>query len=213
MCYHAAPPGASVHVQRRELRSLQSFTRALSSAHTRSGIKYYWSRTGEGGVDEMSDIDLDATLNAIEQGTLPDWIAEHLRVYQESGGEEGHLWDSTTAGGKGLLPCLLLHTTGRRSGRRFVHPLIYGVDGEHFVIVGSKGGAETQPGWYFNLIEEPQTTIQVGPDEIRVRARILEGDERERLWMQMVDVFPPYRDYQAKTSRQIPLFLLERVAV
>ena len=158
----------------------------------------------------MSKIDVDATIKAVNQGELPDWISDHLRAYQESGGREGHMWDSSAAGGKGLLPCLLLHTVGRRSGRELVHPLIYGMDGEDFVIVGSKGGADTQPGWYFNLVEQPETKIQVGENTYEVTARILEGAERERIWRQMVDIFPPYHDYQGKTSRKIPLFLLER---
>ena len=160
----------------------------------------------------MSKIDLDATIDAVNRGELPDWIAEHLRAYQESGGKEGHMWDSTFAGGKGLLPCLLLNTVGRKSGKAFVHPLIYGVDGDNFVIVGSKGGAETHPGWYFNLLANPQVTIQVGPETHKVTASLLEGEERERIWAQMVDLYPPYRDYQAKTERLIPLFLLERNA-
>jgi len=159
----------------------------------------------------MSRIDLDATVRAVERGELPEWIAEHLRIYQESGGSEGHLWDSTFAGGKGLLPCLLLHSVGRRSGRTVVHPLIYGQHGDAYVIVGSKGGADTQPGWYFNLMHDPVTTIQVGPEEMQVRARLLEGAEREQIWTQMVELFPPYANYQAKTTRQIPLFLLERI--
>ena len=158
----------------------------------------------------MSKIDVDATIDAVNKGELPDWIADHLRVYQESGGKEGHMWDSTAAGGKGLLPCLLLHTKGRKSGKDFVHPLIYGVTGNDFIIVGSKGGAETHPGWYFNLVADPQTRVQVGPDSFDVTARILAAEERERVWKQMVDLYPPYEDYQAKTDREIPLFLLER---
>lgn len=159
----------------------------------------------------MSRIDVDATVRAVEQGELPGWIADHLRVYQESGGQEGHMWDSTAAGGKGLLPCLLLHTVGRRSGRGFVHPLIYGRDGESYIIVGSKGGADTQPGWYFNLRAEPRVRIQVGPDEFSADAALLEGADRERVWLEMVDLFPPYADYQAKTTRPIPLFRLTPV--
>ncbi len=158
----------------------------------------------------MSKIDLDDTVRAVEEGRLPDWIAEHLRIYEESGGKEGHLWDSTVAGGKGMLPCLLLHTRGRRSGRELTHPLIYGVDGDDFVIVGSKGGAETQPGWYYNLLAEPSAKVQVGPDTHEVLARLLEGEERARIWSQMVELFPPYKDYQARTEREIPLFVLER---
>lgn len=158
----------------------------------------------------MAKIDVDAAINAVEQGALPDWIADHLRAYQKSEGREGHMWDSTAAGGKGLLRCLLLYTIGRRSGRELIHPLIYGIDGDNFVIVGSKGGADSQPGWYFNLLADPVVAIQVGADKFSVHAHLLEGAERERVWTQMVEVFPPYANYQAKTERLIPLFLLER---
>jgi len=158
----------------------------------------------------MSKIDVDATVKAVEQGELPGWISEHLKIYKESGGQEGHMWDSTAAGGKGLLPCLLLHSIGRRSKRTIVHPLIYGRDGDDFIIVGSKGGANTQPGWYFNLLADPNVTIQVGPEEIQTRASILEGAERERIWLEMAEIFPPYLDYQAKTERTIPIFKLAR---
>jgi deazaflavin-dependent oxidoreductase (nitroreductase family) len=158
----------------------------------------------------VSRIDVDDTIKKVEQGELPGWIADHLRAYNESGGREGHLWDSSAAGGKGLLPCLLLHCVGRRSGRAMVHPLIYGRDGDAYVIVGSKGGAETQPGWYFNLLAQPNVTIQVGTEEFQICARVIEGEERKRVWDQMVEIFPPYTDYQAKTQREIPIFMLER---
>lgn len=156
----------------------------------------------------MSKIDVDATVKAVEQGELPSWIAEHLKAYNESGGKEGHMWDSTAAGGKGLLPCLLLRSIGRRSGRTIVHPLIYGRDGDNYIIVGSKGGADTQPGWYFNLLAEPKVTIQVGTEEIQIQASVIEGPDRERIWAEMVDLYPPYEDYQAKTTRKIPIFSL-----
>jgi len=158
----------------------------------------------------MSKIDVDSTIRDVEEGRLPGWIADHLRIYEESGGAEGHMWDSTAAGGKGLLPCLLLHTRGRRSGRELKHPLIYGVDGDSFIIVASKGGADTQPGWYFNLIAEPNARVQVGTETFAVTARVLEGEERARIWAQMEELFPPYTNYQAKTSRLIPIFALDR---
>lgn len=159
----------------------------------------------------MSQIDVEATVRAVEQGKLPEWIADHLRIYRESGGSDGHMWDSTAAGGNGLLPCLLLHTTGRRSGKEFVHPLIYGRHGDGYVIVASKGGADTQPGWYFNLLDNPAARIQVGTEELNTRARILDGTEREQVWQDMVALFPPYTAYQAKTQRRIPIFVLDPI--
>src|SRR5690606_18329159 len=113
---------------------------------------------------------------------------------------------STEFGGDGLQTCLLLKTVGRRSGKTYVHPLLYGQDGKNYVIVGSKGGADTHPSWYFNLLATPTVEVQVGPDELQVRATLATGAERVRLWALMTSVYPPYVDYQARTTREIPLF-------
>jgi len=144
----------------------------------------------------------------LEQGAVPDWINDHLRAYRESGGTVGHYWDSTDFGGDGLKTCLLLTTRGRRTGKTYVHPLLYGADGDCYVIVGSKGGADTHPNWYFNLLATPEAEVQVGPATLRVRATLASGPERQRLWNLMTQVYPPYLDYQARTTREIPLFSL-----
>ncbi len=153
---------------------------------------------------------VDKTVAAIDEGKLPAWITEHVRVYRETAGREGHLWDATAVGGTGPVPCLLLTTSGRRSGQPFTHPLLYGVDGEHFIIVASKGGADTQPQWYFNLLANPAVTVQVGAEVFTANATLATGTEHARLWALMTTLYPPYLDYQAKTSRQIPLFVLSR---
>lgn len=158
----------------------------------------------------MSKIDVDESVKTLESGTLPQWIADHLKSYRESGGKEGHYWDSSPFGGPGLLPCLLLETVGRRSGKSITHPLIYGVDGDRYVIVASKGGAPTQPAWYFNLVANPDVTLEVGTETIAARARLAGADERERLWALMVNIYPVYTEYQAKTEREIPIFVLDR---
>ncbi len=155
---------------------------------------------------------LDGVINTLNEGKLPDWISDHVRVYQETGGREGHLWDTTAVGGNGLVPCLLLTTTGRQSGKQYTHPLLYGVDGNNHVIVASKGGADTQPHWYFNLLSAPNILVQVQADKFRARAILAEGEHRVRLWELMTNVYPPYLDYQAKTSREIPIFSLERIS-
>ena len=95
----------------------------------------------------MSKFDVDQGIRDLEEtGKPPDWVAEHLRRYRESGGAEGHLFDATIAGVPGLVPCLLLTTIGRRSGEKRTSPLFYGTAGEAYVIIGSKGGAATHPG-------------------------------------------------------------------
>lgn len=141
-------------------------------------------------------------------GAVPDWIVNHLRVYAESPAK-GHLWDATAAGGRADTPTLLLTTTGRKSGRQITMPLIYGRDGDRFIIVGSKGGAPGHPAWYLNLQAQPQAHIQVAEKHYDVRARSAEGEERSRLWSLMEDLYPPYDSYQKRTDRVIPVIVLE----
>jgi deazaflavin-dependent oxidoreductase (nitroreductase family) len=127
---------------------------------------------------------------------------EHVRVYRETGGEQGYNWRGTTI--------LLLSTTGRRSGEEHTTPLIHRTDGDRWVIVASKGGAPDDPGWYKNLSADPDISIQVKGEEIPVRASDAEGEERSRLWQLMTEVWPAYDQYQERTSREIPVVVLER---
>ncbi len=159
----------------------------------------------------MSELDINETLRDLATGRVPDWIAEHLRVYRESGGREGHLFDARFAGGGAAVPTLLLTTRGRRSGQLLTMPLIYGEVGDWYVIIGSKGGAPSQPGWYHNLVAEPRVEVQVGTEIFAATARTAHGAERLRLWQHMATQYPPFLDYQAKTSREIPVVVLERV--
>jgi proline iminopeptidase len=113
---------------------------------------------------------------------------------------------------RGILPTLLLSTIGRKSGRTSVLPLIYRKVNNGYVIIASKGGAPAHPAWFLNLSANPDCEIQVGHDYYRVRARTAAGDERESLWQQLVEIYPPYQDYQAATTRQIPVVVLEPLA-
>lgn len=153
---------------------------------------------------------VDKTVEDIDRGALPQWITDHVRAYQESDGAQGHYWDATAVGGDGPVPCLLLTTIGRRSGKATTHPLVYGTDGDRYVIVASKGGADTHPQWYFNLRATPRVEVQVGQEKFIATATLASGDERRRLWLLMAGVCPPYTDYQAKTLREIPVFVLRR---
>lgn len=141
---------------------------------------------------------------------LPDWIANHVRLYL-SDPEKAHMWDPSTAGVADLepIPTLLLVTTGRRSGRTIMLPLIYKQVGDAYVVIASRAGAPEHPGWYLNLMAAPESEIRVASQVLRVRPREAEGDEREDLWNQLVEVYPPYTDYQAATSRRIPVVVLE----
>jgi deazaflavin-dependent oxidoreductase (nitroreductase family) len=147
---------------------------------------------------------------ALDRGSVPQWITDHTREYQDSGGQSGHYWDSSAVGGNGIQTCLLLTTVGRKSGRRYTHPLLYGMDGEDYVIVGSKGGSDSHPSWFYNLLAQPQVELQVGADTFAAEARLAQGAERDRLWQLICAIFPPYNDYQSRTSREIPVFSLRR---
>jgi proline iminopeptidase len=129
---------------------------------------------------------------------------EHVRRYRETDGQEGHIWREGST-------ILLLTTTGRTSGQERTVPLIYGIDGgENPVIVASKGGAPAHPGWYRNLAKNPEVGVQILGDRFRARARVAEGEERERLWRTMNDIWPHYDEYAEKTDREIPVVVLER---
>jgi deazaflavin-dependent oxidoreductase (nitroreductase family) len=132
-----------------------------------------------------------------------DWVAKHVQRYIETNGEEGHDW-------KGA-PALILTTVGRRSGKPRRLALIYGTDGDNYVVVASKGGAPQHPEWYLNLRDNPEVEVQVLADRFRAHARTANPEERERLWPRMVEIWPAYADYQKKTDRQIPLVILERI--
>jgi deazaflavin-dependent oxidoreductase (nitroreductase family) len=107
-------------------------------------------------------------------------------------------------------PMLLLHTTGKRSGQERVNPLVYWPEGDTMVIFASKGGAPTHPDWYHNLMAHPDTTVEVGTDTVPVHARATEGEEYQDLFDRITAVMPGFAEYQAKTSRRIPVIMLER---
>jgi deazaflavin-dependent oxidoreductase (nitroreductase family) len=108
-------------------------------------------------------------------------------------------------------PMLLLHTIGAKTGQDRVHPVVYQDDGKRLVVFASKGGAPTNPSWYHNLVANPRAKVEVGADTFDVDARVAEGEERERIWSRQKQVMPGFADYEQKTSRQIPVIVLERV--
>ena len=127
--------------------------------------------------------------------------AEHVRVYRETGGERGYNW---RRGSK----ILLLTTTGRKSGEPRTTPLIHRTDGDGWVVIASKGGADDHPAWFQNLQASPEATIEVKADTIPVTATVAEGEERARLWSAMTEDWPDYDEYQRKTDREIPVVVL-----
>jgi deazaflavin-dependent oxidoreductase (nitroreductase family) len=134
---------------------------------------------------------------------MPDYTLfgdEHVRQYEATGGKVGHDWNGTK--------CLILRTTGRKSGEMRKLPLIYGRDGADYVVVASKGGAPQNPGWYRNLVKHPDVEIQVGDRVLPVRARTAMPAEKRRVWPIMTAQWPDYDKYQAGTPRDIPVVLL-----
>jgi proline iminopeptidase len=128
---------------------------------------------------------------------------EHVRVYRETDGEEGHIWREGST-------ILLLTTKGRKTGLDRTVPLIYDLDGANPVIVASKGGAPDHPGWFKNLVKTPEAEVQILDRRVAVQARVAEGEERTRLWAQMNEMWPHYDEYATKTEREFPVVLLER---
>jgi proline iminopeptidase len=141
--------------------------------------------------------------------TQPGWQDAHRDRYIATDGKEGQFVDMSLAGAGTSVPCLILKTTGRKSGQAKVLPLIYGEDHGGYVIVASKGGAPAHPAWYLNLAAHPDVEIQVGPKKLKAHAKTVEGDERTRLFDMMAKVYPPYVDYQNRTERRIPVVVLE----
>jgi deazaflavin-dependent oxidoreductase (nitroreductase family) len=112
----------------------------------------------------------------------------------------------------GGAPLLLLTTTGAKSGRRHTSPLVYLNDGDRIAIFGSKGGAPSHPAWYHNLVANPDVTVEVPDETFEAKAVVTEGAERERLFSAQKQAMPAFAQYEAKTDRQIPVIVLERVS-
>jgi deazaflavin-dependent oxidoreductase (nitroreductase family) len=125
---------------------------------------------------------------------------EHIRRYRETDGEVGYLWNG--------VPTLLLTTTGRRSGEPRTSALIFGRDGDDYLVVASMGGAPNHPAWYLNLTADPAAEIQVRGDRIPVEARTASDAEKPRLWQIVNEVWPNYDVYQSRTERAIPVVVL-----
>ena len=125
---------------------------------------------------------------------------DHIRAYRETNGEVGYLWNG--------VPTLLLTVTGRRTGRKHTSALIFGRDGDDYLVVASYGGAPKHPLWYLNLQADPTAEIQVKGDRLGVTARTASATEKPRLWQIMVNDWPNYDVYQSRTDRDIPIVVL-----
>jgi deazaflavin-dependent oxidoreductase (nitroreductase family) len=110
---------------------------------------------------------------------LPGWMVDHANRYLSSGGKEGHMYTVTPPGHAEMtVPSLLLTTTGRKSGDKYVFPLFYGKTGDSYIVVASKGGAPQHPGWYRNILANPDVEVQAGTVKMKAHARTASGEER-----------------------------------
>lgn len=128
---------------------------------------------------------------------------EHVERYRATDGAEGYEWQNGTT-------ILLLGTKGRKSGREYTHPLIFREHDGAYLVVASKGGAPEPPAWYVNLQADPEVTVQIKGEVFAARARTATAEEKPQLWREMTEAWPAYDEYQQKTSREIPVVVLER---
>jgi len=132
-----------------------------------------------------------------------DWNRQTIEEFRANGGKVGGFWE-----GK---PLLLLTTTGAKSGQHHTNPMMYLADGNRLLVFASKSGAPTHPDWYHNLIAHPEVTVEVGTATYEATATVLNGAERDRLYARQAELYPQFGEYQANTTRKIPVIALERL--
>jgi len=132
-----------------------------------------------------------------------DWNKKTIDEFRANGGKVGGPFEGRTL--------LLLHTIGAKSKQERINPVAYVKDGDRWIVIASKGGAPTNPSWYYNIVANPNLTIEVGTEKYKVRAVVAEEPERTRLYNKMVEMMPGFDDYRKKTTRKIPVFVLTSV--
>lgn len=155
-----------------------------------------------GGLLSPSDYQKPSRMMVREVPHMADnWNTGIIEEFRANGGRVGGPFEGA--------PLLLLHHVGARTGTERVNPLMYRALADGHVIFASKGGAPNHPDWYQNLLAHPDVIIEVGEETEAVRARVANGEEREVIWMAQAETFPQFGEYQEKTSRQIPVIILE----
>jgi deazaflavin-dependent oxidoreductase (nitroreductase family) len=152
----------------------------------------------------------DASSKAINDAAAPR-INQHRDNYLRTGGAEGHIYDTSGAGGHVFCTHLLLKTIGRKSGKTYFTPLTYGDIGGEVAIIASKAGADHNPDWFENLRVRPEIEFQIATQAFRGSWRETDGAEREKLWAFMEEILPVYKSYKAATTRRIPLVMMKAV--
>lgn len=133
---------------------------------------------------------------------MNDWNEKVIEEFRANQGNVGGNFEGA--------PLLLLHSTGAKSGRERVHPMMYQAVGDGFAVFASKAGADTNPDWFHNLSAHPEVRIEVGTDTLDVTARVLDAEEREPVWEKQKAGYPGFADYETKTDRVIPVVMLDR---
>jgi deazaflavin-dependent oxidoreductase (nitroreductase family) len=126
-----------------------------------------------------------------------------IAEFRQTGGKAGGIFE-----GK---PLVLVHHVGAKSGKERIAPLVPLLDGDRIYVFASKGGADTNPDWYHNLVANPETTVEFGSETFPVKARVLTGDERDSIYAKQSEVEPQFGEYQRKTTRLIPVLELQRI--
>jgi deazaflavin-dependent oxidoreductase (nitroreductase family) len=131
-----------------------------------------------------------------------DWNSKIIAEFRANGGKVGGQFEGA--------PLLLLHTTGARTGQERVNPVMYQAVGDAFAVFASKAGAPVNPDWYHNLLANPRVRAEIGTETIDLVARVADDETREPIWAAQKSAYPGFADYERKTTRQIPVVILER---
>jgi deazaflavin-dependent oxidoreductase (nitroreductase family) len=134
---------------------------------------------------------------------MTDWNAKIIEEFRANEGKVGGPFEGA--------PLLLLHTVGARTGQQRVNPVMYRPVPGGYAVFASKAGAPTNPDWYYNLLAHPRVTAEIGTDTVELAARVAESEERDRIWAAHKAANPGFADYEKKTTRQIPVVILESV--
>ncbi len=140
---------------------------------------------------------------ATTEDEFRDWNQQVIAEFRANAGKVGGMFEGA--------PMMLLTTTGAKSGQSRVAPLVYTTDNGRYVIIASKGGAPTNPDWFHNLRANPEVTVEVGTETFNARASVTDSAERRRLFDQQAALMPGFKEYEEKTTREIPVVVLERI--
>jgi deazaflavin-dependent oxidoreductase (nitroreductase family) len=149
---------------------------------------------------------MDVTLQGEYEPSAAQWVRDQVEAYERSGGTEANILQ-----GRPEWPIVVITSVGHKSGKLRKNPVMRVEKDGVYAAVASKGGAPEHPEWYYNFVANPRVDLQDGSEPHEYVARIAEGDERAEWWERCVAQYAPYAEYQEKTDREIPVFLLERV--